>query len=59
MVMGDEDAVQGRKRNIFQSGQSHLFPGMKCFFSVENFHFQGSKGVMKNTQKYPPSTLRK
>ena len=30
------------KRNIFQRGQSHFswsFPGMKCFFPVENSHF--------------------
>ena len=34
---------QGRNRKIFLGGQSHfswLFPGVKCFFPVENFHFR-------------------
>ena len=38
--------LQGRKRNIFQRGQSHFldfFPGVKCFFPVENSHFGGPK----------------
>ena len=37
-----ERFLQGRKRNIFQRGQSHFswfFPGVKCFFPIENSHF--------------------
>ena len=34
--------MQGRNRKIFLRGQNHFswfFPGVKCFFPVENFHF--------------------
>ena len=34
--------VQGRNRKIFLRGQvifPDFFPGVKCFFPVENFHF--------------------
>ena len=37
---------QVRNRNIFQRGQINFpdfFPGVKCFFPVENFHFSTPK----------------
>ena len=59
-----ETNTQGRKRNIFQRGQSHFscfffVPGVRCFFPVENFHsgrpktnFSGfEKGKEKNKTK--------
>ena len=36
------ESTQGRNGNIFLRGQinfSWFFPGVKCFFPVENFHF--------------------
>ena len=54
--------VQGRKRNIFQRWQSHFpdfFPGVKCFFPVENSQFGRPKTNFSGFQKTKTKTHKK
>ena len=53
--------VQGRKRNVFQRGQSHssFFPGVKCFFPVENSHFGRPKTNFSGFEKWKAKKKKK
>ena len=48
--------LQGHNRNIFLRGQSNFswffFPGVKCFFPVENFHFRRPKTNFSGFEKW-------
>ena len=54
---------QGRNRKIFLRGQSHFswffFPGVKCFFPVENFHFGRPKTNFSRFEKWKEKKERK
>ena len=53
---------QGRNRKIFLRGQSHFswfFPGVKCFFLVENFHFGSPKTNFRRFEKWKAKKKKK
>ena len=53
---------QGRNRHIFLWGQSHFswfFPGVKCFFPVENSHFGTPKTNFRRFQKWNAKKKKK
>ena len=53
---------QGRNRHVFLRGQSHFswfFPGVKCFFPVENSHFGRPKTNFCCFQKWKAKKKKK
>ena len=47
--------IQGHSRKIFLRGQSYFpdfFPGVKCFFLVENYHFGRPKTNFSGFEKW-------
>ena len=57
------DLGQGHNRKIFLREQSHFFliffPGVKCFFRVENFHFGRSKTNFSGFEKWEAKKKKK
>ena len=58
-----ERCMQGRNRHSILRGQSHFFliffPGMKCFFPVENSHFGKLKTNFGRFQKWKAKKKKK